>query len=375
MKKITLLIVGVLFFAGGLVARPSLARLEERVARHPDNPRALYALTRRYCEVDSAVQAIETYKRLAEVDMKRASEVYLRTHLAVFLEMEPFFPQQVSDSLAYFPRLSPDNKWIVFQSLKQGEPNIAMMAFSGDNFQWITDDQRYNTSPSFAGSTDRFIYVRKTEDEQAVELVYDNQESGEIEVIFRNLSPFVETPDWAGEGEPLIFSYISVDTKSAEVGAYDREEGELIELTDNVYTDRFSRYSSDGGRIVYASDHRLQSDIYVMDSRGKVKERITTWPGSDVYPDFGDKDRKIVFASDRNGEGNFDIFCYDKGSHEVIPVTYNQAMDTSPDLSQDGNWVLFQSTMGDGKPRAYLISLNQPVSAERILAEIEDKGE
>ncbi|MCK4334282.1 PD40 domain-containing protein [candidate division WOR-3 bacterium] len=373
MKRIAFLLMGVLFVAGSLQAKLSLASLEEKVARSPDNARAVYKLARRYCEDDSAVQAIETWKRLADLDLKLASDVFLRTKVAVYLGLEPFFPQPVSDSIAMTPRFSPDGRKIVFHSMKNGQ--IGSMDFSGENFRWITADDRYNATPCFGGSRDQFFYIRSTADDTGMELVYYNAEGGEPEVLLSGLSSLCETPDWVSNDLPVLFFYLSVDTKSGEIALYDRKTGELIELTHDAYMDRFPRYSSNGKLIVYADYRRLQPDIYIMNSRGKLVERVTDWPGRDIYPDFGDHNRKIAFVSDRNGGGQFDVFVCDRRTGEVIPVTYNERTDTTPDLSNDGNWLLFQSNRGDGRPRTYIVSLNQPISAEQLLAEIETKEE
>jgi Tol biopolymer transport system component len=373
-KRIAFLLMGVLLVAGGLQAKPSLASLEERVARSPDNARAVHKLARRYCEDDSAVQAIETWKRLADLDLKLASDVFLRTKVAVYLRVEPYFPEPVSDSIVMTPRFSPDTRKIVFHSMKNGQ--IGSMDFSGENYRWLTADDRYNTTPCFAGSGDQFFYTRTTADKTGMELVYYNAEGGgEPEALFSGFSKFFETPDWVSDESPVLFDYMSLDTKSMEIGLYDRKAGELIELTHDAYMDRFPRYSSNGKLIVYANFRRLQSDIYIMNTRGRVTERVTSWPGVDIYPDFGDHNRKIAFVSDRNGGGQLDVFVYDRRTGMVIPVTYNEKMDTAPDLSDDGNWLLFQSNRGDGRPRTHIVSLNQPVSAEQLLAEIETKEE
>jgi Tol biopolymer transport system component len=374
-KKIAFLTIGILLAVGSLLAKPSLASLEEKVARNPGNAKAVYALTRRYCEEDSAVQAVETYKRLAELDMDAASEVFIRAKVAVYLDMEPFFPHPVCDSMAMIPRLSDDANWIVFHAVKAGKLNVGTMDVMGENFRWITDDARQNLNPCFAGSKDRFIFTRKTADGQGTEIVYYNAEGGETEdVVFTDRISVLESPDWAGENAPVLFSYILPETRTGEIVMYNRKAGELSEVTQNSYTDRYPRYSQNGKLIVYVQDKKLHYDVYIMNSKGKARKRITTWIGADLAPDFGDGDRKIAFTSDRHGGGQFDIFVYDRKTGEVIPVTYHEMDDSFPDLSPDGNWLLFQSNRGDGRPRAYIVSLNQPVSAESLLAEIEAQG-
>ena len=236
--------------------------------------------------------------------------------------------------------------------------------------------QATNRGVCFAGSPDRFLYIRSTADNSGMELVYYNAEGGgEPEVLFSGFSQLFESPDWVSDELPVLFGYMSLDTKSMEIGLYDRKAGEFIELTHNAYMNRYPRYSSNGKLIVYTNYRRLQPDIYIMNSRGRITERVTSWPGTDIYPDFGDHNRKIAFVSDRNGGGQFDIFVCDRRTGVVMPVTYNEKTDTAPDLSDDGNWLLFQSNRGDGRSRSYIVPLNQPISAEQLLAEIEAKGE
>lgn len=375
MKRTTFLIMimGVLFVAGGLEAKPSLASLEEKVARHPNNPRALYKLARRYCEEDSSVQAIETWKRLASLDLDLASDVFLRAKIALYLGLEPFFPQLVSDSITLAPRFSPDGRWITLYTSRGWK--IGTMDFAGGNLRWLTENQEITTrTPCFAGSRDQLIFIRTTEDRSGNELVYYNAAGGETEEVVFKLSNFIESADWVSDKLPLVFSYFSEVTKSMEIGLYDRKAGEFVELTSNVYADRFPRYSSDGKLIVYANNDRLQLDIFIMNTKGKVVERVTTWQGADILPDFGANDRKIAFCSDRHRGMQNDIFIYDRRTGDVIPITNNEANDNSPDLSDDGNWLLFESNRGDGRTHVYIVPLNQPITTERLIEEIQAQG-
>lgn len=387
MKRIALLLVGVLTLFGTLQAKKSLAALEENVARNPKNAKALYQLTRRYCEEDSTIQAIEAYKQLADLDPDLADDVFLRTHVAIYLGVEPFFPQPLSDSIAQMPRFSVDGKQITFYTIVGGRMNIAAIDFSGENFRLVTDDDRVNMHPCFAGSTDKFLYIRNSdqpinggEGEDLVpegyerELVYHNLEGGDPQVVFSGLVPIPESPDYYSDDLPVVFSYVSLDTRSYELGYYDLQESEFTELTNNHYAERHPRYSSDGKLIVHTSDWTLNEDIYIMDTQGKIKERVTTWPGTDQRPDFGDNDRKVAFVSDRNGGGQFDVFVYDRHSKEVIPVTFSEGNEDGVDLSDDGNWLIFHSVRDDQRPRLYVVSLNQPISRERLLEEISAQG-
>lgn len=373
MKRSLLLVMGVLVGFGGLGARQSLEALERKVAASPANTRALYELTRQYCKEDSASRAIESWRRLVELDADLASDVYLRAKVAVYLEIEPFFPEPISDSMAMSLRLSPDGRWVVFQAVIEGRMQIARMSFFGNNYEVITKQDYYHHSPSFAGSPDELVYVRRL-DRSGEELVYTDVSQGETNVVLSNFLSPIESPNRSLAKLPLLFSYLSPDSKTREIGLYDMKTGEFKELTRNTYTDRSPRYSSRGNLIVYENDRQLNADLYIMNRRGKIKERLTHSTAEDVQSDFGDRDRKIAFVSNRHRSEHFDIFVYDRRTKDVMPITFTEAMDLRPDLSDDGNWLIFDSNRAGGRAQAYVVSLNQPISVEQLVEEIDKEN-
>lgn len=372
MKKLFLLASGVLIFSSVLLANSKIPKLEEQVARNPNNAKAVFNLTKEYCRADSVVKAVESFKRLAALDSNLASDVFVRAKVAIYLGLEPFFPQLITDSVCEAPRFSQDEKKILFQRNTGWDYNAGIMdAFSGKGFKMLTKSDSGCYGPCFAGSYDQILYSRRADDQQGTtKLIYNDLTGGGEKVIFTNPG-VMETIDWAGEDKPVLFSYYSIDTKTWEIGLYDAESGELKQLTNNYYTDRYPRYSSDGKYIVYTDDRLIDFDIRIMDTKGKVVENLDIGPGRDVLPVFGDHDRKVAFCSDRNGGNQFDIFVYDRRTKDVIPVTYHQSHDLFPDFSNDGSWLIFTSNREqDEMVHPYFVSLNQPISVERLLEEI-----
>lgn len=380
MKRIALLALAILLPVMSLQAARSLAALEERAARRPNNANTWYDLTLRYCEEDSIVKAVESWKHLAGLDKELAGDFFILTKVATYMGVEPFFPQLVSDTAGEAPRFSPDGKWIVFQGVRNGRTNIGLMDIFGENFRWVTsadvsDDIQYN-SPDFAGSASKLIYVVTTIDGTGrSNIVIHDLETDETNELFVDMMTDLESPRMFSENSPIVFSYFSPDTRSREIAVYDREEGELTELTHNIFTDQNPGYSNDGSDIIFATDQRLVFDIYSMNPQGSGKEREIEWLGYDIHPDLGDEDSRIVFASYRHGGKQLDIFFTDRDDDRVFPVTLSQAQDYFPDLSADGNWLAFMSTRSeDGRPRIYLVSLNQPVTVETLLEKVAEEN-
>lgn len=376
MKKTALFALAILISFGVVEAKKSLAVLQESVARNPQNARALFALTERYCEEDSTVQAVESWRKLAELDREMADDLFIKAKVATYLGLEPFFPQAVSDSMADSPRLSPDGKWIVFQALKDNHYNIGMMDFYGENYRWVTsispDDSLNFMAPSFAGSSNKIVYVRILGgSEGKSNLVLHDLTTGEERDLFSSPLISLEPADFSPDGKNIVFSHRSPETKSREIAVYNLDDGTFNDITGNIYSDRYPRYSSDGRRIIYASNGYLRYGIGIMNTRGKVLEQVTGGAIDDVSPAFGEKDKKIVFSSLRNGGYQWDIFVLDRATGHVIPVTFNESNDYLPDISKDGNWIIFSSSRAEGGvPKVYAISLNQSIPVERLIEKI-----
>jgi len=368
-KKITLTVMAIMIAVVALQAKPSITSLEEKLARNPKDAKALYELTRIYCEQDSVPQAVESWEKLAELDKKLAADVFLVTKVASYNGIEPFFPQLLTDTMAEFVKISSDGKRIVVQKVTNGRTNVAIMDLNGENYHWITtagmNDNVEFLSPAFAGSNSSILYLKKMMDGSGMELLYHDLNGGDSEVVFSNVAKYIDFPSWGGNY--IAFNYFSPDTKSLEIGLYNRNKGELIELTNNIYAENYPEFSSDGKEIVYVKNPALQEDIYIMNTKGKDIEQVTNWPGSDALPTFGDHNKKIAFISDRNGGGQYDIFIYDRKTKDIFPVTVNPARDITPALSEDGNWLIFESERGDGAKRLYILSLNQPITVDKLL--------
>lgn len=74
-------------------------------------------------------------------------------------------------------------------------------------------------------------------------------------------------------------------------------------------------YSSDGKKIIFSGVVKGQSDLYLYDVIGNVKQQITNDIYDDLYPQFIDDNTRVIFASNRVSDTIFkapDIHFYDR---------------------------------------------------------------
>ncbi len=76
--------------------------------------------------------------------------------------------------------------------------------------------------------------------------------------------------------------------------------------------------------------------------------RLTTEGGLCVDPAISPDGKLLAYASDRSGDGNFDIWVRQIGGGDAMRLTRHPADDVEPSFSPDGTKIVFRSTREDG---------------------------
>jgi Tol biopolymer transport system component len=103
-------------------------------------------------------------------------------------------------------------------------------------------------------------------------------------------------------------------------------------------------WTIDSSLIVYASDRKGDgnTDVYVMDSDGLHQTQLTTGPTQDEDPEWSRDHRRIAFQSQR--DGNAEIYVMNADGSGQTRLTNNPAPDTNPTWSPDGRQIAFESS-------------------------------
>jgi Tol biopolymer transport system component len=94
------------------------------------------------------------------------------------------------------------------------------------------------------------------------------------------------------------------------------------------------------GRILYTVNSAGTSDIFVVNSDGSNTRQLTSNAGLNGLPTVSADGRSIVFVSTRSGAPH--IWRMDTDGANLKQLT-NQIAEVNPDISPDGQWVIFQS--------------------------------
>jgi Tol biopolymer transport system component len=119
--------------------------------------------------------------------------------------------------------------------------------------------------------------------------------------------------------------------------------------------------SPDGRRAVAGlldADGR-QSDLWLLDLSRRTKARLTFNPQSDGDPLWSPDGKRIVFTSNRAGDGHihlYDMLAGATGGEQVLLQGDSDDIPTS--WSRDGKYILFMRFQGRGNAGVWLLSLD-----------------
>lgn len=111
-------------------------------------------------------------------------------------------------------------------------------------------------------------------------------------------------------------------------------------------------FSTNGERIVWRrfSEDGLTADVYTIKTDGTDEKRITDFGSLSWAPYEHPSEEYILFASNKLGFANFEIFMVDvDGAKEPVQITYTEGFDGLPVPSPDGKTLIWTSSRhGEG---------------------------
>ena len=196
------------------------------------------------------------------------------------------------------PSWSPDGKRIAFVSNRDGFKNeelvitqeIYVMDADGGNPQNLTNDLNNDSSPSWSPDGKWIVFSSARdghfENEFGItdEIYVMDADGGNPQRLTENPKNDWD-PVWSPDGKRIAFtSDRKGDFENFEIYVMDADGENEQRLTENRVDDKSPSWSPDGKRIVFYSNMEGNYEIYAMDADGVKLQNLTNNPHSDVSP-------------------------------------------------------------------------------------------
>lgn len=228
---------------------------------------------------------------------------------------------------------------IAFISDRDGDEEIYIMNPDGSDQTRITKQLGTDTRPSWSPDGRSLAFHAERDD---FRIYVTTAITGE----WKCLTPKVKNQT-ASDGFPVLSSdgkrilFMAYPESDFEIYVMNSDGSERKKLTRSKGDDTHPSWSPDGKRVVFASERDGNSEIYMMDADGTNQRRLTINSQHDANPVLSPDGRSIAFVSD--SAGNYDIWCMDSDGKNQRRLTTDPANDACPSWSPDGVWLVFDS--------------------------------
>ncbi|MFZ0015357.1 MAG: hypothetical protein WAL25_14715 [Acidimicrobiia bacterium] len=223
------------------------------------------------------------------------------------------------------------------------------MAYASENVVWLLESGEsrllspeglLGANPSLS-SDGAWVAFTAGENESAFRLYVAKTDGSDHRIVGDH--DFVQSSvDWSPDDSFLVFDQYSEEIPLQVFTVSATGSGEPAQLTYGEANGK-PKWGPDD-RILFLSlwDHGKQ-EIYSMAVDGSYPTNLTHDPARDVLAEMSPDGAEIVFASDRAGDDELDIWVMDADGTNPRRLTDQVERDTNPTWSSDGRHIIFRS--------------------------------
>ena len=260
----------------------------------------------------------------------------------------------------FHPTWSPDGSRIAFSSERDGDFDIFVMDSTGKNVTKMTDNFPWDDSWPHWSPTSQKVVFTSNRDGGAEQIYLLDVQTG-IQQKLTTSSFRAAYPKWSPNESQIAYlsarrSKVPRNTMAIWRAKADGTNLEALVTEGEHNTD--PKFSHDGKWLAFVSYRDRNQDIFALNLETQELKRLTTHPGEDSYPDWSSDGERIVFASNREGIPDFDIYMMSVNREQLTNLTKSGMVEFNPAWSPDGGKIAFSRVMRDKSIRIYVMDTN-----------------
>ena len=258
----------------------------------------------------------------------------------------------------YFPRFSPDGKWVAFtRELGGNISDIFVVPSTSGAVQQLTFEKFVVVGLlAWANESREIVFSAIRRGTRALWRVPAG--GGTLTRVVVNARNPINA-DISRQGNKLVFTEYANDSNLwlyQGAGFAGREVPGKFDTpvklpSSSLYEDQSPSFSPDGQTIVFASERTGVQELWMCDVEGKTAARQLTRAGSAGSPRWSYDGKWIAFDSSADGDPNIYVISA-SGDSAWRRLTFEKSSESLPAWSRDGQWVYFRSNRS-GKNQIY----------------------
>jgi Tol biopolymer transport system component len=229
------------------------------------------------------------------------------------------------------PSFSSDGRYIAFTSYRDEDGEIYIMNADGAEQRRLTiHPQKNDYGASFSADGKKILFASSDDRLSQANVTLQSDGSSARSELFYLIDINGTTP--LPPLSPLI------------KGGRGVVKGKMTPLMNNASPIGNPVFSPDGSQIAFEANAGGNLDIYLMDTDGKNRRRITTEPADDGQPAFSPDGKYIAFVSRR--DDNYELYMMGVDGSNQRRLTYTPVDEYDPAFSPDGKKLAYVSARG-----------------------------
>ena len=232
---------------------------------------------------------------------------------------------------------SPDGAHVAFFSNRDGNDELYIADADGTQVQRVTyTEESADRWPRWApdGTALSFMAYRNNEWD-----LFTIHPDGSEEHQLTDYTGLDLYPDWSPDGQAMVFSRVIDESNQLFIMQSDgRNKRQITNTSDWAFVG--PRYAPEGDRLIVTGFNAGSADVYVMDTKGQHRERLTDNGHDNLGASWSPDGQHIAYLSNRGGE-NPVICVMTLADREETCLPPEVAPDSGPTWTPDGNKIVF----------------------------------
>jgi Tol biopolymer transport system component len=231
------------------------------------------------------------------------------------LESGEYVQLTTEDYNSSYPQMSPDGRWLAYQSDQDGDFEIFLMELATGETRQLTDNAVLDRIPSWSPDSQWIIYSSDTRNDGNLDLYRIGVDGGQPQLIYSD-GKRNSHARFSHDGRHLVFtSGNNADARTWEIVRLDLGTGESQQLTDNDVRDANPSFSPDDQTVLYNTNGEGGAAIAVMPADGSGAPQI-------IYDGLGSE-----WGMHYSPDGAFILFNSEIEEHSTLYLMHADGSD------------------------------------------------